>query len=80
MHEVLSRQVGQAGTGVTQSIYRHVFDTEREALTFDPVTAAGPPREPRKVRVGVKRLQARIAQATPSAAPAMRLVKSRDGA
>lgn len=37
MQQVLSAQLGHSSATVTRDVYRHVYDTEREGLTFDPV-------------------------------------------
>ncbi len=65
--EVLSAQLGHSNLSVTREVYRHVYDAEREGLTFDPV----PPQAPAPVEVRHRvKLRARPGQKTPSAAPA----------
>ena len=59
--EVLSAQLGHSNPSVTREVYRHVYDVEREGLTFDPVPPA-PPRHRVKLKV-------RPSQQPPSAAP-----------
>ncbi|CAM3887134.1 tyrosine-type recombinase/integrase [Deinococcus frigens] len=66
--EVLSAQIGHKDTGTTQRIYRHVFESERVGLTFDPVPPA--PREVRRITAKVRRVNSRPAGTHPSAAQA----------
>lgn len=78
--EVLSSQLGHSSASVTRDVYRHVYDVEREGLTFDPVPPA--PREPQRVTVKVRRRNARAVQVEPtpeppSAAQEARAVKQR---
>lgn len=78
--EVLSSQLGHSSASVTRDVYRHVYDVEREGLTFDPVPLA--PREPQRVTVKVRRRNARAVQVEPtpdppSAAQEVRAVKQR---
>ncbi|WP_135227827.1 tyrosine-type recombinase/integrase [Deinococcus fonticola] len=65
--EVLSAQLGHSNASVTRDVYRHVYDVEREGLTFDPVPQA--PREVKRVTVKARRATARPAQAAPPALP-----------
>lgn len=66
--EVLSAQLGHSSASVTRDVYRHVYDVEREGLTFDPVPPAADERK--RVTVKVKRATGQARQAvTPSAAP-----------
>lgn len=65
--EVLSAQLGHSDASVTRNVYRHVFDGEREGLTFDPMPPAAPaPRE--RVKVRARRAVGTL-QPDPSAAP-----------
>ncbi|MBZ9750735.1 site-specific integrase [Deinococcus sp. HMF7604] len=78
--EVLSSQLGHSSASVTRDVYRHVYDVEREGLTFDPVPPAS--REVKRVTVKAKRMKSRAAevepaQDTPSAAHEARAVKER---
>ncbi|GGK90988.1 hypothetical protein GCM10010844_06950 [Deinococcus radiotolerans] len=78
--EVLSSQLGHNSASVTRDVYRHVYNVEREGLTFDPVTPA--PREPQRVTVKARRLKARAGQVEPtpdppSAVQEVRAVKQR---
>lgn len=38
--EVLSAHLGHSKASVTRDIYRHVFDSERRGLTYDPITGS----------------------------------------
>ncbi|UQN07398.1 tyrosine-type recombinase/integrase [Deinococcus sp. QL22] len=51
--EVLSAQLGHSKASVTRDVYRHVYDAEREGMTFDPAPPA--PREVRRITLKVKR-------------------------
>ncbi|UTA50086.1 site-specific integrase [Deinococcus radiodurans] len=62
--EVLSAELGHAAPSFTRDTYRHVYESERASLTYDPLTpAAAPAPEPEpqgRKRVTVR---ARLAQA-----------------
>ena len=63
--EVLSAELGHAAASFTRDTYRHVFESERASLTYDPLTPAqaqpqaAAPSERRRVTVR----RARLAQA-----------------
>lgn len=63
--EVLAAQLGHRDAAVTRKYYRQVFESERESLTYDPVSP--PPSEtrpPQRRTLKVKRLKARATQDT----------------
>ena len=65
--EVLSAQLGHSNASVTRDVYRHVYDVEREGLTFDPVPPA--PRAALRVTVKARRATARASEPAPPAVP-----------
>lgn len=51
--EVLSEHLGHSSANVTREFYRHVFDTERSGLTYNPLSGeAAAPQEVKRVRLG----------------------------
>lgn len=66
--EVLSAQLGHKDAGVTRTVYRHVFDGEREALTFDPMTPPEQPAGRERVKVRARRAVGKL-DPKPSADP-----------
>ena len=71
--EVLSAQIGHKDGNVTRGFYRHVFESERLGLTYDP-TPPQPASQPRR-RVTLK---ARPPALPTEAAPERRTVKARE--
>lgn len=77
--EVLSAELGHAAPSFTRDVYRHVYESERASLTYDPTPAAPEARE--WVKVVARRVTARPAAqpgpaATPSAARKRKAVKA----
>jgi integrase len=66
--EVLSAQLGHGNATITRNFYRHVFDGEREGLTYDPTPPAPHERVKVRARRAVGTLQPEPSH--PSVAPA----------